>query len=73
MPVTSVECERNFSALNRLKSVLRTTMGHDRMRFLLFGHNHKEILNNIPVNVLMKKFIEAKKQQELTFAVPGTF
>ena len=71
MPVTSVECEWNFSALNRLKSVLRTTMGHDRMRSLLVGHIHKEILNNIPD--VMKKFIKANKQRELISAVPGTF
>ena len=72
MPVTSVECVRNFSALNRLKSVLRTTMGHDRMSSLMIGHIHKEIIDTIPVDVLMKKFIKANKQRELTFAVPGT-
>ena len=70
MPVTSVECERNFSAINRLKSVLRTTMGHDRMRALMIGHIHKEILNEIPVEVLKKKCIKGNKQKELTFAIP---
>ena len=70
MPVTSVECERNFSALNRLKSVLRTTMGHDRMRSLMIGNIHRNLLKEIPLEIIMKNFIEANKQRKLTFAVP---
>ena len=40
LPVTSCECERNVSALRRLKTYLRTTMGQDRLSGLALMHVH---------------------------------
>lgn len=34
MPMTTVEAERNFSTFNRMKSLLRSTMGQDRLNAL---------------------------------------
>ena len=32
VPVTSVECERSFSVMKRIKSYLRSTMSQERLR-----------------------------------------
>ncbi len=41
VPVSSCEAERSFSALRRLKTWLRATMGQDRLNSLLVCNVHK--------------------------------
>ena len=43
IPVTSNECERSISYLRRLKTVLRTSMGQERMTGLALMHVHRAI------------------------------
>ena len=45
-------------------------MGHDRMRSLMIGNIHRNLLKEIQLEIIMKNFIEANKQRKLTFAVP---
>lgn len=40
LPVTTCECERSVSALRRLKSYMRTTMGQERLNGLALLHVH---------------------------------
>ena len=40
LPVTSCEAERSFSALHRIKTFLRTTMGNDRLNGLALLNVH---------------------------------
>ena len=40
LPVTSCDCESSVSALWRLKTYLRTTMGQDRLTGLALMHVH---------------------------------
>ena len=47
IPVTSCEAERSFSALRRIKTFLRTTMGKERLNSLALLHIHREI----PINL----------------------
>ena len=43
IPVTSCECERSFSALRRLHTYTRATMGQDRLSALALMHIHYDI------------------------------
>ena len=47
IPVTSCESERSFSALKRLKSYTRTTMGQDRLNGLALMHIHRDSQYNM--------------------------
>ncbi|KAJ4442705.1 hypothetical protein ANN_04294 [Periplaneta americana] len=57
-PVSTVESERSFSTLNRIKTFLRNTMGQDRLNSLAFCSIHKEYLHQIPnfKNRVIEKF-----------------
>ena len=41
LPVTTCSCERSFSALRRLKTWLRSSMGNERLSGLAMMHVHK--------------------------------
>ena len=43
MPVSSTTSERSFSALRRMKSYLRSTIGEDRLSILSLMHIHKYV------------------------------
>lgn len=43
LPVTTCSCERSFSALRRLKTWLRSTMGDERLSSLALMHVHQNI------------------------------
>ena len=42
MPATNAVSERSFSALKRVKTYLRATMGDDRLNHLMLLHIHKD-------------------------------
>jgi hypothetical protein len=56
MPVTSVECERSFSVLKRLKSWLRTTMGQVRLSSLSIIQIHSEAASKLDLNKIVDIF-----------------
>jgi len=56
VPVTSVECERSFSVLKRLKSWLRTTMGQARLSALSIIQIHCDIANKLNLNKIVDVF-----------------
>ena len=43
LPVTSCSAERSFSGLKRIKTVLRSTMGNERLTSLALLHLHRDI------------------------------
>ena len=43
LPVTSCSSERSFSALKRIKTSLRSTMGNERLTALTLLHIHRDI------------------------------
>ena len=43
MPSSSATAERSFSAMKRIKTYLRSTMGNDRLSSLALLHVHREI------------------------------
>ena len=43
MPATNAVSERSFSALKRVKTYLRSTMGESRLNHFMLLHVHKEL------------------------------
>lgn len=60
LPASVATGERSFSALNRLKTWLRSTMSQDRLVGLALLHIHRDI--EIDVNVIIDKFAKDKKR-----------
>ena len=54
MPATS---ERSFSALRRVKSYLRSTMGQQRLNNLMVLHVHKDMADEIDLQKIATEFI----------------
>ena len=55
-PVTSCQAERSFSALRRLKTWLRNTMGQVRLNSSAICHIHKSRLDVIEIEAVAKDF-----------------
>lgn len=58
-PVSSCEAERSFSALRRIKTYLRSTMGEERLSALTMMSVHFSEAKKIKTELIVKKFIEA--------------
>ena len=57
MPDTNATSERSFSTLRRMKSYLRTTMGQERLNYLVLLHLHKERTNNLDIKSVLNDFV----------------
>ena len=66
LPVTSCEVERSFSTFRRLKTYLRSTMTSSRCSNLARMNVHRELVESIETNEIMKAFKE-KKSRRLSF------
>ena len=56
MLATNATSERSFSALRRVKSYLRTTMGQQRLNYLMLLHVHKERTDNLDLRSVLNEF-----------------
>ena len=54
IPVTACECERCNSALKRLKTYTRSTMGQERMDSLALSHIHRYM--DIDIDTVIEEF-----------------
>lgn len=70
VPVSSCEAERSFSALRRLKTWLRATMGQDRLNSLLVCNVHKDRLDSLNINKICQEFVGPSDTRKHIF---GTF
>lgn len=61
IPVTSCSCERSFSALRRLHTRLRNTMGQERLSNLAIMSIEREMLANVDHGEVIDRF--AKQNQ----------
>ena len=57
IPMSNATAERSFSALKRLKTYLRATMGQKRLNHLTFLHVHKDLTDNLDLNKILKTFV----------------
>ena len=64
---TNAESDDIFSALKRLKTYLRSTMGNNRMHALILVHVHKNVLDNLNLADVANEFIDKKDSRKQTF------
>ena len=62
IPVTSCEAERSFSTVRRVKTVLRSTMGEERLGALVLLNSRGQS-NDISVGEVVQRFINQKPRR----------
>ena len=70
IPATNATSERSFSALRRVKTYLRSTMGQERLNDLLLLHVHKAKTDSLDLVAVAKEFVVSKQHRITMF---GTF
>ena len=71
IPVTSCSCERSFSALRRLHTWLRSTMGQVRLSHLAIISIEKEVLANVAHGEVVDRFAKVKPRR-FSLTLPPT-
>ncbi|CAL9706391.1 unnamed protein product [Knipowitschia caucasica] len=67
VPVTSCTSERSFSSLRRLKSYLRSTMGHARLNHVTLLNCHKTTSRQQSLDDIADEFIKRTSARKGTF------
>ena len=72
IPMTSVDAERTFSSLKRIKTFLRNTMGHSRLSSLSVISIGRDLLKNCTKfkEEVMEKFV-SQKERRMNFNYKG--
>lgn len=70
VPVSSCSCERSFSALRRLHSWLRQTMGQKRLHNLAAMSIENDILKHLSHNRVIDRFATIKNRRHLLMLPP---
>ncbi len=70
MPATNASSERSFSALRRVKSYLRNTMGQERLNHLMVLHVHRDITDSLDMISVANEFVADSEHRSQIF---GTF
>ena len=68
-PATNVTSERTFSAMRRIKTYLRSTMGQARLNGLMLLHVHKEKTDSLSLLDTANSFVNSEYRK----SVFGTF
>lgn len=67
LPVSSVSCERSFSAMRRIKTWLRSTMGQERFSNLALLNIESEMVKNkVSAEKVLNRFAEKHRKLKLT-------
>ena len=61
MPATNATSERSFSALRRVKTYLRSSMGQMRLNNLMVLHVHKDLTDGLDLNEVGNEFVGNKE------------
>lgn len=69
IPCTTVTCERSFSALRRLKTYLRSLLLAERLNHIAILHIYRNIVQNMDLDPIIKKWILKNRMREATFAL----
>ncbi|CAF4890052.1 unnamed protein product [Rotaria sp. Silwood1] len=69
VPVTTATAERTFSALNRVKNTLRSSMTQSRLNHCLLAHIYKEKLDKIDPYQILSAFISSNEQRRTFFGL----
>ena len=65
MPATNSTSKRSFSALRRVKTYLRSTMGQQRLNDLLLLHVHKEITDSLDLKEVVNNFVNSEHRLKI--------
>ena len=63
MPASNATSERSFSALRRVKTYLRSTMGQERLNNLMLLHIHKELTDELDLKDVATEFISGSEHR----------
>ena len=63
MPATNATSERSFSALRRVKSYLRSTMGQQRLNNLMVLHVHRDRTDALNLVDVANDYVEDSEQR----------
>lgn len=69
MPATNAVSERSASALRRIKTYLRTTMGQARLNNTMVVHVHKELTDKLDQKVILIEFVTANDDRRKYFGL----
>ena len=61
MPATNATSERSFSALRRVKTYLRSSMGQMQLNNLMVLHVHKDLTDGLDLNEVGNEFVGNKE------------
>ena len=67
MPATNATSERSFSAMQRVKSYLRSTMGQERLNHLMTLHVHKESTDSLNLVQVANEFVCGNESRQRLF------
>ena len=67
VPMTSATAERTFSALRRVKSYLRSTMGQSHLNHVIILNAHKQRTNELDICEVAKDFAGKNSRREEYF------
>ena len=64
---TNAESDGIFSALKRVKTYIKWTMGNNRLHALMLEHVHNNILDNINLADVANQFVDRKDRRKQRF------
>ena len=67
LPVSSVAAERSFSALRRLKTWLRSTIGQERLNAVAICHVHRERIARVDLDCVAAAFVRLNSHRQKVF------
>jgi hypothetical protein len=67
VPMTSAKAERSFSAVRRIETHLRQTMGQQRLNDVMLLHTHKERTDSIDIASVAAVFVSANDERFRVF------
>ena len=67
MPATNASSERSFSAMRRLKTYLRSTMGQERLNNLMMIHVYREATDKLDLTGVANDFVVNNGSRQTQF------
>ena len=69
MPATNASSERSFSALRRIKTYLRSTMGKERLNHLMTLHVHNDTIDAVDLVEVANQFVSGNEYRQRMFGM----
>ncbi len=63
IPVTTSSAERNFSALKRIKTYLRSLMTQSRLNHYVLLHVHQDKTDELDLHTIAKEFVQINERR----------